>query len=65
MTQTAETEETRFTRTQQEAIDKIQALLAIEAETKTVTRRARSAVMQALDPADLAAIATEIVTLKK
>jgi hypothetical protein len=65
VTQTTDIERPRFTKTQQEAIDKIQALLAIESETKTVTRRARSAVMQALDPVDLAAIATEIVTLKK
>lgn len=63
MTQT-KPEKPKFTRTQQEAIDKIQALLEIEAETNTVTRRARSSIMQALAPSDLAAIATEIVALK-
>ena len=60
MTQTM-LDKSRFTAVQQQAIDKIKALLAIEAETKTITRRARSAVMQNLTPEDLAAIATEIV----
>jgi len=55
----------KFTVTQQEALDKILALLAIEEESGTITKRARSRIMQALSDYDLAAIAPEIVRFKR
>jgi hypothetical protein len=53
----------RFTPAQEKAIEEIRALLEIEARTSVITRKARNQVMQRLDPADLAAIATEITKL--
>ena len=55
----------RFTALQQDAIDKITALLTIEVETGTITTYARNTVMQRLAPTDLAAIAPEIVRFKQ
>jgi hypothetical protein len=51
----------QLTATQQDALDKITALLTLQSETGTITKRARNNVMQALDPDDLAAIAPAIV----
>jgi hypothetical protein len=64
MTQMPITTTPHFTATQQAAIDKIADLLTIENETGTVTRRARNVVLQGLSPADLAAIASELVKMK-
>jgi hypothetical protein len=55
----------QLTSTQQAALDKITALLAIEAETGTITKRARNNIMQRLDPDDLAAIAPSIIRFKQ
>jgi hypothetical protein len=55
----------RYTPVQQDAIDKITALLTIEVETGTFTTRARNTIMQRLDPTDLAEIAVEIVRFKQ
>jgi hypothetical protein len=53
-----------FTTKQREALDQIVALLQVEESTGTITRRARNVVLQGLDPADLAAISTELAKLK-
>jgi hypothetical protein len=55
----------QLTSTQQAAPDKITALLAIEVETGTITKRARNNIMQRLDPDDLAAIAPSIIRFKQ
>ena len=55
----------QLTTIQQAALDKITALLTIEAETGTITKRARNNVMQGLDPNDLAAIAPAIIRFKQ
>ena len=57
--------EKRLTPTQQAALDQVTALLAIEAETGCITKKARNSVMQALDPVDLAVIAPEIIRFKQ
>lgn len=53
----------KYTQSQHEAIEAINALLEIEERTGVVTRRARNQVMQRLAPEDLAAIACEISIL--
>ena len=55
----------QLTTIQQAALEKITALLTIEAETGTITKRARNNIMQRLDPDDLAAIAPEIIQFKQ
>jgi hypothetical protein len=55
----------QLTTIQQAALDKITALLLIEAETGTITKRARNNIMQRLDPDDLAAIAQSIIRVKQ